>query len=476
METATRVKRYAAYLVGVVGFSGVLYGLGGAAAMAVALPYVKATCPSFTSGELSRLVAACMFGAVASSFLAGPLSDWIGRKKTLLLAALVFACGGPVLCFSGGRYWTMLAGQLTFGAGMGVLGVVSPMYLAECLDAESRGKGTAFFQLLLIAGIMVSGVTGLVIANAIGAADDATLDVAKKFLAWKTVFLAESAPALLLLLGLLPLKESPRWLYRRGRRDEALAALAANNGEEKARRVLDEMVAADAAEAARKQALAATPKDSLLQKKYVAPFLIAFVILVCNQTTGVNGVLGYSVMIFQQSGLVGKFANCADTVFKFVMLAMTALACVLVDRKGRKFLLEAGTLGIIAGSLGTGAVFLGIQWGWFQPSLATGWAVAGFLTLFIAAFAVGPGVCVWLALTELMPNRIRAVGMSVALLANQGVAFGLQATMLPLRDAVGYGWLFVIFAACTVVYFATAAFFMPETKGKTLEEIEAFFK
>ena len=218
---------------------------------------------------------------------------------------------------------------------------------------------------------MVSGVTGLVIANAIGAADDATLDVAKKFLAWKTVFLAESAPALLLLLGLLPLKESPRWLYRRGRRDEALAALAANNGEEKARRVLDEMVAADAAEAARKQALAATPKDSLLQKKYVAPFLIAFVILVCNQTTGVNGVLGYSVMIFQQSGLVGKFANCADTVFKFVMLAMTALACVLVDRKGRKFLLKLGTSGIILGLCGVGTIFLAISKGWCAASMTT---------------------------------------------------------------------------------------------------------
>ena len=559
------MRKYTLYFLTVVGFSGVLYGLGGAAAMSVALPYIKAT-TDFSSQQLSLLVAGTMVAAVISSMVAGPVCEAIGRKRTLLASALVFAAGGPLFFFSGGAYAMMYAGQLTFGTAMGLLGVAAPMYLAECLDAKSRGKGTAIFQLLLIAGIMVSGVTGIVIANAIGPADSATLALADKVFAWKTVFLTESIPGLVLFFAILGLKESPRWLYRRGRRDEALAALAASNGEEKAKEILDEMVAADEKAEAEKAALAAKPKDSVFQRKYVVPFLIAFIILVCNQTTGINGVLGYSVMIFQQSGLTGDFANWADLVFKITMLAMTALACAVVDRKGRKFLLKVGTLGIIAGLLGAGLVFLNVERSrtdvtdyvkslvkdgtslevtvadavanaaegdrfsaagkvrddtqliltyrqggagnqevaeqgerggrlavapkadaerndlavvraelGTRPSLATGWTVTVFMMIFIAAFAIGPGVCVWLALTELMPNRIRAVGMSVALFANQMVAMGLQATMLPLRDSFGYGCLFLTFAAATVVYFVTAAFFMPETKGRSLEEIEAYF-
>ena len=559
------MNAYALYFLTVVGFSGILYGLGGAAAMSVALPYIKAT-TEFTSQQLSLLVAGTMGAAVVSSMVAGVFCEWFGRKKTLLASALIFAAGGPLFFFSGGAYWMMYAGQLTFGTAMGLLGVAAPMYLAECLDAKSRGKGTAIFQLLLIVGIMISGVTGIVIAKAIGPADSVTLSLADKIFAWKTVFLSESVPGLLLFFLLLGLRESPRWLYKKGRRGEALASLAANNGEGKAKEILDEMVAADEKAAAEKAALAAKPKDSLLQRKYVVPFLIAFIILVCNQTTGINGVLGYSVLIFQQSGLKGDFANWADLVFKITMLVMTALACVVVDLKGRKFLLKVGTLGIIAGMLGAGVIFLGVERSRVdvtdyvkaqvkggeslevtvadvvanaaekdrflaegqvrgdtqfiltyrqggagnqavaeqdekegrlavtprpdaekngleivraelgtRPSLATGWTVTVFLMIFIAAFAIGPGVCVWLALTELMPNRIRAVGMSVALFANQMVAMGLQATMLPLRDTFGYGCLFLTFAAATVVYFVTAAFFMPETKGRTLEEIEAWF-
>jgi len=205
------------------------------------------------------------------------------------------------------------------------------------------------------------------------------------------------------------------------------------------------------------------------------PFLIAFTILVCNQATGINAVLGYTTTIFRESGLSLHAISIADVILKVAMFVMTAVSCALVDKKGRVFLLELGTRGIIGSMLVAGALMMCLERGILAASPVTGWAVLASLVVFISSYCVGPGVCVWLALTELMPSRIRAVGIGVSLMANQGVATGLQSTLLPLTGKIGYGWLFFVFAACTVVYYLTVHLYMPETKGKTLEEIEQWF-
>ena len=274
--------------------------------------------------------------------------------------------------------------------------------------------------------------------------------------------------------GAFKLKESPRWLYRRGREAEALASLAANNGEEKAAEILAEMKASDAAEAAQKAANAAAT-DTLFQKKYVIPFLLAVTILACNQTTGINSVLNYTVTIFRETGLQGAFANFSDLAIKVMNMLMTIVACTLVDKKGRKFLLKLGTSGIIVGLSGVGLTFLAISQKWMAASMTTGVIATVFFFMFIAFYAVGPGVCVWLALTELMPTRIRANGMAIAMIINQGVS-ALIATVFPTWVASwGFPGVFFCLAGFTVVYFITAAFFLPETKGRTLEEIEQYF-
>jgi hypothetical protein len=282
-------------------------------------------------------------------------------------------------------------------------------------------------------------------------------------------------PGLILFFGAFKLKESPRWLYRRGRKDEALLSLAANNGEEKAKEILAEMIAADEAEAAEKAANKAAT-DTLLQKKYVIPFVLAVVILACNQTTGINSVLNYTVTIFQKTGMQGVLANYSDLAIKLMNMLMTIVACALVDKKGRKFLLKLGTSGIIIGLSGVGAIFLAISKGWVVASMTTGILATIFFFMFIAFYAVGPGVCVWLALTELMPTRIRANGMAIAMIINQGVS-ALIATVFPKWcEATGdNGSVFFVLAGFTVVYFITAAFFLPETKGRTLEEVEQYF-
>ncbi len=584
-ELPSSVKSYARYLMIMAGLGGLLYGVD-VGIIAAALPYIEKT-SSYTPQQLSVVVAAVLLGSVLSSLFAGMLAEWLGRKKVIIISAFLFTLSIPCICFSNGVFEALMGGRILQGASAGLIGVVVPMYLAECLDAQSRGKGTGMFQFLLTIGLVFAAVIGLVTTAWVGAADDAAVSYEDKFMAWQTIFWCSAIPGIILCIGAFRLKESPRWLYRRGYEDEALLSLASNNGEEAAREILEEMKASDKAEEEAKAAMKeASAGDSLMQRKYVIPFVLAVVILACTQATGINSVLNYSVKIFQQAGLEGTSANLADFAIKIVNMLMTIVAVSLVDKKGRKFLLKMGTLGIIAGLAGVGAMFYtveadrenvtdyvkaqiadgasltvsvedavksiaaarpefmqgesaapgmqlivtyrhgdassqavaesGVENGntvavekgtylapnfmdkicfWstpgeegavkeltitraevgMKPSPVTGWAVTGFFVVFVAFFASGPGVCVWLALSELMPNRIRANGMAIALLINQGVSTTIAGVFLPWVGAYGYSSVFFTLAGFTVIYFLTAALFLPETKGRTLEEIEQYF-
>ena len=541
------VKGYAKFLLIMAGLGGLLYGVD-VGVIAAALPYIERT-STFTQNEIGWIVGMALWGSLPSSMVAGLLAEWFGRKKMIVVSALLFLVSIPVICasgfFEGGNFWMMVGGRCLQGAAAGLFGVIVPMYLAECLDADSRGKGTGMFQLLLTIGLLFVALIGVVITYKFGdakkfvdtkAVENGIIELVQKVdegknpvwadaaktvpvyeldeqgkpkakldkeggriadmkkvtfemikgwvpaaqisswvHAWQLIFLLSCIPGFILFLGAFRLKESARWLYRKGRKDEALAALAANNGEAKAKGILDEMIAADAAAAAEKAKNAAAT-DSLLQKKYVIPFVLAVVILACNQTTGINSVLNYTVTIFQKTGMPGAWANGCDAILKGMNVLMTVVACILVDIAGRKFLLKIGTLGIITGLCGVGVIFLAISNGWVAASVTTGILATVFFVMFISFYAVGPGVCVWLALTELMPTRIRAVGMSIAMIINQGVSAGI-ATVFPLWCSWtnDNGSVFFVLAGFTVIYFITAAFFLPETKGRTLEEVEQYF-
>ena len=496
------VKGYAKFLLIMAGLGGLLYGVD-VGVIAAALPYIERT-STFTQDEIGWIVGMALWGSLPSSLVAGLLAEWFGRRRMIIASALLFLVSIPVICasglFEGGNFWMMVAGRALQGAAAGLFGVIVPMYLAECLDADSRGKGTGMFQLLLTMGLVFVAVLGFCVTFVVGDAKDAVdakalangveaaavtfaqirawfapEQIAAWVHAWQMIFILSCIPWLVLFLGAFRLKGSSRWLYRKGRTDEALASLAANNGPEKAKEILSEMIAADEAVAAEKARNAAAT-DSRLQRKYVIPFVLAVVILACNQTTGINSVLNYTVTIFQKTGMQGAFANVSDVAIKVMNCVMTVVACALVDRKGRKFLLKLGTSGIIVGLCGVGSIFLAISKGWVAASMATGVLATAFFFMFIGFYAVGPGVCVWLALTELMPTRIRANGMAIAMIINQGVS-ALIATVFPKWCAAtnDNGTVFFVLAGFTVVYFVTAAFFLPETKGRTLEEVEQYF-
>jgi MFS family permease len=396
-------------------------------------------------------------------------------------------------------------------------------------------------------------------------------------------------PGILFLLGSLMVSESPRWLFKRGKKEQAYAALLRSRTEQQAKVELQEME-----ESARKASTVSSTgkqvKESLLRRKYVVPFVLACLVLTCTQTTGINSIIAYNTSILLQSGLSDLYAHWAYVIFMSMNFLLTMVGMFLVDRRGRKFLLTVGTSGIILSLIGVGILFhrtetvsldavaqvqtlvtsnqeltlrfdrdqaaqllaaqgdAGKQIGAERASMAIiysygdytaatsfvrsdvptdrpnieitrascvpankvvaffknpignldaaqtaplkiekaligkvpsahhGWLVAIGLFLFMAFYAVGPGVCVWLALTELMPTRIRSNGMSIALVLNQLTSTVLAGIFLPYVSKHGYASIFFLFAAFTVVYFIVAVFFLPETKGKTLEEIEAHFE
>jgi MFS family permease len=578
---------YNRFLLLVAGLGGLLYGVD-VGIISGALPYLEAT-SSFSPSQLSFVVAAVLLGSVISTLFAGLLADWMGRKWLMVLSGIMFVVSIPMIALSEG-YGTLVVGRLLQGTSAGLIGVVIPLYLAECLSASSRGKGTAIFQWMLTFGIFAAAVIAgyfsyrLDFVSQHGSASDI---FNFKYHAWRNTFWVSLLPGVVFVIGGFVVAESPRWLFRRGKKEAAHAALLRSRSEEQASLELKEMEEAAVAES-RKSSTGGKIKESLLRRKYVVPFVLACIILACNQLTGVNSIIGFNTTILLQAGLSDTLAHYGYILFTLVNFLVTMIGVALVDRKGRKFLLSVGTAGIIVSLTCTGILFHRTEqtqvdtksavqelvaadqtltlhfdqkmadslltskgdagssikgrsssivviysYGDFHrasnaalssdvaakpisidrsglpgtriaaffespsadlkaakiaplridaalitpvPSQNNGWLVAITLYLFMAFFAVGPGVCVWLALSELMPTRIRSNGMSIALLINQAVSTTIAAVFLPTVGKHGYSFMFFMFAAFTVIYFVTAAFFLPETKGKTLEEIEEFFE
>ena len=445
------------FLFAMAGLAGLLYGID-IGVISAALPYIKAT-TSFSDAQLSLVVGAVVMGAFASALFAGALAERFGRRPVVLMSAAAFTLSVPIICLSSGSFAVMMLGRLIQGASQGLISVVMPMYLAETLPADIRGKGTGFFHFMLSIGLVAVALLGFVIASLTGdaAASVDVVSVAAKTRAWQMNFWISGVPGLLLLFGGMWLPESPYWLGK-----AKLRGQGAENGK----------LGTESGE----HGMEAKNPQTLLQRKYIVPFVLVLVVLVCTQATGINALMNYSVSILSGVGLPGALANAADTVIKVVNLLMTLFALTLVDRRGRRFLLKMGTMGVILAHAAAGSIFLAIRLGWVQVSFWTGVPMMIAFVLLVAFYAIGPGVCVWLVLSELMPGRIRANGMSIALFCNRGVAMAITSSFLPWANAWGYDGICFTLAVCTVVYFVAVAFFMPETKGKTLEEIERFFE
>ena len=443
------------YLLAIAGLGGLLYGID-FGVIAAASPYIKAL-GLFTDAELSWVVGAVLFGGIVSSLTAGMLAERFGRKRMIVAAAALFFVAVPTVCLSEKSLWTMLFGRVLQGMSAGYMAVVMPMYLTETLPPEIRGRGTGVFQFCLGLGLVAAAATGYLVDRLYGAADAPTELVADaaKSVAWKMNFWWTLAPVALLFVGSFRLPESPVW-EKRVKCGSGGVRECGSEGVDSPTHTLPHAL-------------------TLNSRRYVVPFLLAVAVLTLNKTTGMSSVTSYSVMIFQKAGFAGTLGNVGDFAIKLTNLVVTLVAAAIIDRVGRTRLLKIGTAGMTLGLAAIGGVLLAIERFGVAANSVTGiFCLAAFFVMQVF-YALGPGICVWLVLSELMPSRIRANGMSIALFMNQFVAWGLASSFLPWVNAWGWASMFFFFAANGVIYFIVSLF-IPETKGKSLEELETLFE
>src|SRR5258707_2059967 len=261
---------YNRFLLLVAGLGGLLYGVD-VGIIAGALPYLEAT-SGLNGSQLSNVVAAVLLGSVISTLFAGALADWIGRKPLMMLSGVLFICSIPIIALSRG-YDSLVLGRLLQGISAGLIGVVVPLYLAECLSATNRGKGTGIFQWLLTLGIVTAAIVGMYFSfrvEEVAKLGDAARLFAFKDTAWRSIFWVSLPPGILFVIGSLLVAESPRWLFRRGKKEAAYAALLRSRTSEQADLELRDIEQTASAEKTTTSG-GTKIKESLLRRKYVTP-------------------------------------------------------------------------------------------------------------------------------------------------------------------------------------------------------------
>lgn len=427
----------------ILALGGMLFGYD-TGVVSGALLYIRKNFGGLSSFRQELVTSMLLVGAAAGAFAAGRIADRIGRKKTLMISVLLFIAG-VLLAAECPTYILLLVGRVTVGLAIGSISTVVPLYIGELAPTRQRGALVSLNQLALSIGIL----TAYLVDYGLSGSGD-----------WRLMFGLAVVPSVGLLAGILFLRESPHWLIRQGREDEARAALARVRTPSE----IEPEIAAVHAVSMRQQAGARATLSSAVRPLLVLGVLLA----VFQQVTGINSVLYYAPSLLHGAGFGHSDALLANVVNGVVSVGMTGLAIWLLDRVGRRPLLITGTAGMAAGMAITALSFLaGRQ---LTGTLAIV-ALAG-LVIYTGSFAVGMGPVFWLLIAEIYPLTVRGAAMSVATLANWAANFVVTISFLTLVGAFGGHWVFFLFAFLTLVALAYFYRAVPETKGRSLEDIE----
>ncbi|MFZ1943275.1 MAG: sugar porter family MFS transporter [Acidobacteriaceae bacterium] len=391
------------------------------------------------------VVSAVLLGAVAGAAFGGKLADALGRRKLLIQVAILFTIGaiGTALAPTP----TLLAiGRVVVGIAIGIASFTAPLYISEVSPPAIRGKLVSLNQLMITLGIVVSYLADY------GLADKE---------AWRWMFGLAAIPALILLIGLFFVPESPRWLMGRSMEDQARAVL------QRIRESSD--VSAELAEIKEDLSLQEGGWRELLNVSLRRPLIIGIGLAIFQQFTGINTVIYYAPTIFQLAGLHSASAAILATVgVGVVNVLLTIVALRILDRAGRRPLLLWGLVGMVI-SLGVlGAAFL-----LAGSSPIVAWLAVISLALYVACFAIGLGPVFWLLISEIYPLKIRGRAMGVATMMNWGSNLIVALTFLSLLHSLGRSATFWLYAVVGILAWFFVYRLVPETKGRTLEQIDA---
>ena len=426
----------------VAALGGLLFGFD-TAVISGAIVFLKKEF-GLNSHQTEIAVSSILFGCVIGASVAGVLCDRFGRKNTLIGAAALFFFSSIGAALPTGL-WDFSIARLIGGLGIGVASMLSPLYIAEIAPPAVRGRLVSLNQMAIVTGILVAYVVSWIFAST-NTAD-----------AWRWMFGVAGIPSLLFVAALLFVPESPRWLIQKGRSKKALEVLAKFSNEQQA--------AIEFAEIEKTIAQEQGSMKDLLEKRIRRPLMIAVGLAVLQQITGINTILYYGSMIFTETAAQSaSSAIGANTIIGLINFVGTIVAMLFIDRIGRKPLLLVASAGM---ALSLGALGFALQAATPSPPL-----MLSFILIYVACFAVGLGPGAWVLMSELFPNRVRGRAMSVATSSLWAACLLITFTFLSLVEAIGQAGAFWLFGVISAFTFVFILMFVPETSGRTLEEIE----
>ena len=443
----TGVEFFIYLTAGVAALAGLLFGYD-TGVISGAILFIKDQF-KLTPGLEEGVVSAVLLGAFLGAVLSGSIADRFGRRRVIMATAVLFAVGaiGASLANSVGM---LIIFRLLIGVAIGVASYTAPLYISEISPSNVRGALVSLNQLMITCGIVVSYIVDYVLAGSSS---------------WRWMFALGAVPAVILLLGMLSLFDSPRWLVSQNRVDEAREVLGKmrEEGEDINKEI----------KKIEKSLKAKTGSWKEVFEPWVRPaILVGIGLMFFQQATGINTIIYYAPTIFEFAGFASHKVSILATVgVGVVNVLMTVVAIWLIDKVGRKPLLYIGMAGM-AISLG----FLGFAFS--LPTLSSALKIIAVLSVmgYIASFAVSLGPIAWLIIAEIYPLKIRGRGMSLATASNWGFNLIVAATFLTLINKLGKPGAFWLYAILSVAGLIFTHLFVPETKGKTLEEIEEHMK
>ncbi len=398
-----------------------------------------------SSVQTEIAVSIVLAGALVGAAVGGYLGDRFGRRLTLLVTALAFALFALATGLANGLGIFVIS-RFFVGVAVGVSSMLSPLYIAELAPEKYRGALVTLSQIAISTGVVVAYYVDYRLAGS-GS--------------WRWMFMSAVLPSVVLLAGVLYLPETPRWLAARGRFAEAETILSQIEAPREVERDLQELRRVTGAEKVKLR--------DLLQRRFSKPLMIGIGLAVFQQITGVNTIVYYAPTIFQMVGFTSaSIAILATFLIGSVGLCLAILSMFLVDKVGRRPLLLISLAGMFLTLL-----HLSFLLGSARP---TKWQVVSDIVLYLAAFDIGLGPVFWLLISEIYPTTVRAEAMSLATMANWASNFLVASTFLSLVDHLGIRGCFFLFAILCVVGWVFSLRFVPETRGRTLEEIETSWR
>lgn len=393
------------------------------------------------------LVSSVLIGAVIGAATNGILADIFGRKKIIMATAVIFILGS-ILCAFAPNVYVLILSRIFVGFAIGIVNFVVPLYLSEVSPKNLRGTLVSLYQWAITAGILFSYFINAVFAQAV--------------YNWRWMLFAGVVPGLVLFIGMCFMSDTPRWLVSKNRDDEAKKVFSKIEPDIEPEKEIAEI----------KETLVDNRQEKTfrLKKWMIMPFVVGIGIMFAQICTGINTIIYYAPTIFKTAGFDSNLtAIYATTGIGVVNFIMTIVAVFFTDRIGRKPLLYFGLTGVMLSlfALGTSFAFAGV----LGSSLK--WVAVGSLVTYIICFAMSLGPIGWILVSEVFPLRIRGIAMSVCTVSNFAFNFFVVGSFPVLLHRIGGAWTFWIFGIVSILCIIFVYFFVPETKGISLEEIES---